>query len=92
MFAETPVKGNTQTQENILPMRDSPQSNRSMVAPNNLVNSASAAQLSVMGDFLSEKLRSHPDILATFHAARDAKKKADLAQAEAKKNYEETKK
>ena len=71
--------------------RDTPYTNRSIIVPHAIINSGSVSQISEMEVFLTTKLRQNPDIVAKLITARDAKKKADTAQADAKRTYDNLK-
>ena len=90
-FDETPAKRNPPTENDSPSQKSSPLSNRSVIVPHALANSGSASQISVMESYLVGKLRSHPDLLFQFTSAVEAKEKADRAQADAKRTYEEMK-
>ena len=90
-YDETPAKRNPQT-ENMSPSQhDTPFTNRSILVPHAIINSGSASQISDMELYLSAKFRAHPDVLAKWASAQEAKKKADKAHADARVAYTQTK-
>ena len=90
-YDETPAKRNPQT-ENMSPSQhETPFTNRSIIVPHAIMNSGSASQISDMELYLSAKFRAHPDVLAKWASAQEAKKKADKVYADARVAYTQTK-
>lgn len=90
-FENTPKARNLQTENDTASQKQALKTPKNITLVQPPENSGATSQLSDIEAYFSEKFRENPQILEQFRQAREDKKRADQAQAEAREVYEQTK-